>query len=148
MPTGLGNTVVAGLTIAELLARHPDGKAIIVAPTRPLLLQHARFPRDTLSSPGGQTVPLTGQEAPERRQSPFRRARVIASTPQGLVEDVDAARISLKDVVLLVVNEAHHAGGDDAYVGLLETHRAQAGQGRVLRLTASPGGQKPRIRKV
>lgn len=148
MPTGLGKTVVAALAIAERLAMHPDSKAVVVAPTRPLVLQHARYLRDTLSFAGGQTVALTGHEPPAKRQRLFRQARVVASTPQGLVEDVDAGRIVLNDVALLVVDEAHRAVGEYAYVGLLQKYRAQATAGRVLGLTASPGGQTARIRRV
>ena len=43
LPTGLGKTVVALLVAVERLGMFPDGKVLVLAPTRPLVLQHARF---------------------------------------------------------------------------------------------------------
>ncbi|HEX4920203.1 MAG TPA: DEAD/DEAH box helicase, partial [Candidatus Bathyarchaeia archaeon] len=43
LPTGLGKTIIALLVAVERLARNPGKKALILAPTRPLVLQHSGF---------------------------------------------------------------------------------------------------------
>lgn len=148
LPTGLGKTVIAALAAARRFDAYPNGKVVIVAPTRPLVQQHARLLRRAFNLAGGAIAALTGDEAPQTRRRRFVSAQIISSTPQGLVEDVEAERINLKDVVLLVVDEAHRAVGDYAYVPLLRHYRSQAAQPRLLGLTASPGGQKKRIKQV
>jgi len=50
LPTGLGKTVVALLVAVERLSMFPDGKVLVLAPTRPLVLQHARFFKEHLAS--------------------------------------------------------------------------------------------------
>ncbi|MFO7618699.1 MAG: DEAD/DEAH box helicase family protein, partial [Thermoplasmata archaeon] len=44
LPTGLGKTIIAALVIAETLRTKP-GKILFMAPTKPLVEQHARFIR-------------------------------------------------------------------------------------------------------
>lgn len=148
LPTGLGKTVIAALASAEFLAGQPATKVLVLAPTRPLVLQHARFWRDALTIPPGSVVALTGQEAPNRRRKSFNAARVIVSTPQGLQEDLASGRIHLGGVSLLVVDEAHRAVGDYDYVPVVDVYRDQSPDGRILGLTASPGGQKKRVDEV
>lgn len=148
LPTGLGKTVIAALASAEYLRLQPAKKIVVVAPTRPLVLQHARFWRSVMTIPPGAVAALTGSEAPEKRAKLFAAARVVASTPQGLNEDVDAGRIRLDAVSFLVVDEAHRAVGDYDYVPLLAAYRSQAPEGRILALTASPGGRKKRVEEV
>src|SRR5207302_5033080 len=43
LPTGLGKTIVALLVAADRLTGYPQSKILILAPTRPLVLQHAQF---------------------------------------------------------------------------------------------------------
>ncbi|HEV2316049.1 MAG TPA: DEAD/DEAH box helicase, partial [Thermoplasmata archaeon] len=42
LPTGLGKTAIALRVIAEYLLRQPTRSILVLAPTRPLALQHAR----------------------------------------------------------------------------------------------------------
>jgi ERCC4-related helicase len=146
LPTGLGKTVIAALVAAEIL-RAEDGKVLFLAPTRPLVQQHA----DSFSR---WLTPLrfarfTGTVRKPVREGAWETADVVFATPEIVQNDLSAGRYDLKNVALLVFDEAHHAVGKYVYVPIaaryaLERPRA----GRVLALTASPGGKDERIEEV
>jgi ERCC4-related helicase len=146
LPTGLGKTVVAALSAAELLRRSP-GKVLFLAPTRPLVQQHA-------DAFGRWLVPLsiarfTGTVRRPVREGRWETADLVFATPEIVANDLAAGRYTLSDVALLVFDEAHHAVGRYAYVPIAERFRLERPLGsRVLGLTASPGGQEERIEAV
>ncbi len=146
LPTGLGKTVVAALAAAELLRRSP-GKLVFLAPTRPLVQQHAdAFAR--------WLVPLriarfTGTVRRPVREGSWETAEIVFATPEIVANDLAAGRYLLTEVALLVFDEAHHAVGRYAYVPIAERFRAERPvASRVLGLTASPGGRDERIEAV
>jgi len=147
LPTGLGKTMVAMMTAVIRLKENPGKKVLFVAPTRPLVEQHARTFRESLEEPGEIAV-FTGSVVAAKRQQLWETAQYIFSTPQGLENDLMARRISLKDVALLVVDEAHRATGDYSYVFLAQRYKAQATAERILALTASPGAKLEQIMEV
>lgn len=148
LPTGLGKTVVAALAIAERLRLDPAAQAVVVAPTRPLVLQHADTLRALLALPEDAVACLTGRESPAKRAVRFHEARIVTTTPQGLAHDLDAGRVRLDRTAVLVLDEAHRAVGEYAYVAVAKAFRAQGPGGRLLGLTASPGGDRHRVREV
>ncbi len=146
LPTGLGKTVIAALVAAEVL-RGSEGKVVVLAPTRPLVQQHA-------DAFGRWLVPLrvarfTGTIRRPVREGAWDGADVVFATPEILLHDLKDGRYDLRDVALLVFDEAHHAVGRYAYVPIAERYRGErpAG-GHVLGLTASPGGKDERIEEV
>ncbi len=146
LPTGLGKTVIAALLAAEVL-RRSTGKVVVLAPTRPLVQQHAESFRRWL-------VPLvaarfTGTVRKPVREGAWETADLVFATPEILAHDLADGRYRLDDVALLVFDEAHHAVGKYAYVPIAERYRAERpADGRVLGLTASPGGRDERIEEV
>ncbi|MCI4316996.1 MAG: DEAD/DEAH box helicase, partial [Thermoplasmata archaeon] len=71
------------------------------------------------------------------------------ATPEIVANDLAAGRYDLKDVGLLVFDEAHHAVGKYVYVAIAERYKTERPNGgRVLGLTASPGGKDERIEEV
>ncbi|HEV2231062.1 MAG TPA: DEAD/DEAH box helicase, partial [Thermoplasmata archaeon] len=146
LPTGLGKTVIAGLLAAEILRRAP-GKVLFLAPTRPLVRQHAEsfrrwFKRLTVAQ-------FTGTVKRPVRDGAWEGAEVVFATPELIVNDLAEGRYDLKGVSLLVVDEAHHAVGKYAYVPIAERYRSERPDGgRLLALTASPGGRDERIEEV
>ncbi len=148
MPTALGKTIVAVLVAAERLRKFPSGKVLMLAPTKPLATQHAETFRRVLKVPEDRVVVLAGYIAPEKRQELWKFAKVICATPQTVENDILAGRISLEDVVLLVVDEAHRAVGDYPYVFIAREYMKQAKHPLILGLTASPGGTEERIEEV
>ncbi len=148
LPTGLGKTVVAALVAAERLRRFPESKVLIVAPTKPLAEQHAESMRRMLSIPEDEVVVLTGTIQPEKRAELWKRARVVAATPQTVENDILSGRIDLSNVSLLVVDEAHRAVGNYPYVLIARKYMEQARNPLILALTASPGGSEEKIQEV
>jgi len=146
LPTGLGKTVIAALLAAELLRRSP-GKLLFLAPTRPLVQQHA-------DSFGRWFVPLrvarfTGTVRRPVREGAWETADLVFATPEIVQNDLAAGRYDLKDVALVVFDEAHHAVGKYVYVPIAVRYRQERPEhGRVLGLTASPGGKDERIEEV
>ncbi len=148
LPTGLGKTAIALLAAAERLRREPGAQALVVAPTRPLVRQHAGALRDALALRPESVVELTGDVSPAGRAVAFAAARVVVATPHGLAHDVEAGRVDLSRVALLVVDEAHRAVGDYPYVPLAKAYLAQRAEPRILGLTASPGSRRERVDAV
>ena len=146
LPTGLGKTVIAALVAAER-RRARQGKVLMLAPTRPLVEQHARsFSQWFRSLP--RTV-FTGTVSSPRREGNWDAADFVFATPQVVLNDLQDGAYSLVDVGLLIFDEAHRAVGNYAYVKVASIYRTQRGEGRrVLGLTASPGGQEAKIREV
>ncbi|MCI4368797.1 MAG: DEAD/DEAH box helicase family protein [Thermoplasmata archaeon] len=146
LPTGLGKTVIAALLAAELLRRHP-GKMLFLAPTRPLVLQHAdSFARWT---PSLQRARFTGTVRHAIREGSWESSDLVFATPEIVVNDLREGRYDLKEVALLVVDEAHHAVGKYAYVAIAERFKTERARGsRLLAMTASPGGKDERIEEV
>lgn len=146
LPTGLGKTAVEWAVIAERLRAH-GGKAVLVAPTNALVDQHRRMLLDMIagSERDGALVALTGATPPAKRGALWEAAELIVATPQVVRNDVVAGRISLADVAILVLDEAHHARGAEAMGMLGEQYRAQARSPLVLAATASPGATSDAI---
>ncbi len=146
LPTGLGKTVIAALLAAEVLRRGP-GKVVVLAPTRPLVHQHAdAFARWLVPL---RTARFTGSVGRPRREGRWEDADLVFATPELVANDLVASRYDLRDVALLVFDEAHHAVGKYAYVPIAAAYAGtRPTGGRVLGLTASPGGKDERIEEV
>jgi len=147
LPTGLGKTVIALLVIASRL-HNRDGKALVLAPTKPLVEQHANFFRRNLKIPSDEIVSLSGEVPPDKRFQLWNRARLIVSTPQVIENDLISGRISLKDVVHLTFDEAHRAVGNYSYVFIAKAYMEQSKDPLILAMTASPGSEMERIEEV
>ncbi|HYB79577.1 MAG TPA: DEAD/DEAH box helicase [Thermoplasmata archaeon] len=146
LPTGLGKTVIAALIAAEVL-RRSDGKVLFLAPTRPLVQQHAEAFARWLTPL--RSARFTGTVKRPIREGAWETADVVFATPEIVVNDLAAERYSLAEVELVIFDEAHHAVGKYAYVPVAARYRSdRPSEGRVLGLTASPGGKDERIEEV
>ncbi|MGZ4917082.1 MAG: DEAD/DEAH box helicase [Halobacteriota archaeon] len=144
LPTGLGKTVVALLTIARRLEN--GGRALFLAPTKPLVEQHAQFLRSHLLA---ETTVFTGEIPPGKRSELWNaNLQVIVSTPQVIENDLKAQRITLSDVKIVIFDEAHRAVGNYAYHFIASTYLEQAADALILGMTASPGGTIEKIHEV
>lgn len=148
LPTGLGKTLIALLMAAQRLALYPDSKILILAPTKPLVQQHEQTFRKHLDVESEEIAVFTGDISPEKRRAAWTSARIVLSTPQALENDLLTRRILLDDVSLLVVDEAHRATGDYAYVFVAQQYATYSKLQRVLALTASPGSDETTIDEV
>ncbi len=141
-PTGIGKTLIALLVAKEILER--GKKVIMLAPTRPLVLQHVETVRRTLDV---EVEAVTGKDPPSQRERKYRAPFVVV-TPQTLESDLLEGRVDLKEVGLLIVDEAHRAVGKYPYVGIATRYMEESESPLILALTASPGGSEDKIGEV
>jgi ERCC4-related helicase len=145
LPTGLGKTSIALRVMAEFLLREPTRSILFLAPTRPLVVQHARSVAETLLAP--EPLTLTGAIPPDRRTALLEPPQVVVATPQVVGNDLGESHFPLATFSLIVFDEAHRAVGDYPYVAIGRANRSTP-QARVLAMTASPGSRLDRIREV
>ena len=143
LPTGMGKTVIATLVIAEVLQKK-GGKALFLAPTKPLVLQHAATMGQFLTV--GPVTTFTGEMAPSERAGEWKDSPVVVSTPQVILNDLISGTMSLEDFSIIIFDEAHRAVGNYAYVFIAEKYRARGGL--ALGITASPGSTAAKILEV
>ncbi|AHG05015.1 Hef nuclease [Halobacterium sp. DL1] len=148
LPTGLGKTTVSLLVTAYRLADDIGAKSLLLAPTKPLVEQHATFYREALTIPDDEIVVFTGETRPDDREEQWSSARVVVATPQVVENDLVGGRISLRDVVHCTFDECHRATGDYAYTYIAERYHADAADPLVTGMSASPGGNEEDIRTV
>lgn len=147
LPTGLGKTTVSLLVTANRLAER-GGTSLLLAPTKPLVTQHAEFYRTALSIPDEEIVVFTGEVSPDDRTALFERARVVIGTPQVIENDLIGGRIDLNSTTHLTFDECHRASGDYAYNYIAERYHADAETPLVTGMSASPGGDEEEILSV
>jgi len=140
LPTGAGKTPVALLVIAEKLS---TGKAVMVAPTKPLSEQHCSYFSRML--PTTKVCLLTGELAASKRQKLWQENQLIIATPQSIENDLKNQVYTLEDVSLLVIDEAHRAVGAYAYTKVAQAYQETNPEGQILAMTASPGGKEEQI---
>lgn len=148
LPTGMGKTVIALLLIEKQLQKE-NNKILFLAPTKPLVLQHAQFLRQYLTVDAESISVFTGEISPAKRTEMWDKSRIIVSTPQVIENDLLSKKISLKDVSFIIFDESHHAVGQYSYVFVSEMHKKQRENDRlVLGMTASPGNDITTILEV
>jgi len=147
LPTGLGKTVIALNLIARELKKG-KGKILFLAPTKPLVAQHAKFLKEFLTIDKESIVVFTGEISPSKRKSMWESSQIIVSTPQVIENDLLSKRLDLKDFSFIIFDEAHHAVGEYAYVFVAEMYQKQREDGLALGITASPGSDISKILEV
>ncbi|MDO8647658.1 MAG: DEAD/DEAH box helicase [Candidatus Diapherotrites archaeon] len=147
-PTALGKTIIAARVAAEILRKNPEGKILLLAPTKPLAEQHANSFKKVLKIAEEKIKCLTGTIKPEERKKEFEEATIITATPQTIENDLMNGNIYLGEVDLLVFDEAHKAVKDYSYVFIAQQYIKQNPKPLILGLTASPGGEEERIQDV
>ncbi|GAB3666749.1 DEAD/DEAH box helicase [Halopiger thermotolerans] len=147
LPTGLGKTTVSLLVTARRLDE-VGGKSLMLAPTKPLVQQHADFYREALQIPDEEIVVFTGDVSPDDRAETWQEATVVMATPQVIENDLVGSRISLADVTHITFDECHRATGDYAYNYIAERYHEDAQEPLVTGMSASPGGDEEAILEV
>jgi Fanconi anemia group M protein len=149
LPTALGKTVIAALVAADILYQYRDAKVLVMAPTRPLVVQHRASLLRFLKLRANDAVLVTGKTPPSHRRALWTSpARLFLATPQVVRNDLVARRLSLESYGLLVFDECHRAVKKYAYTQVAETYVAQASYPLILGMTASPGSDHRRILDV
>ena len=147
LPTGLGKTVVALLTIAEYLKRYEDQSCIFLAPTRVLVHQHSRFLQDNLALPVDKVSVITGEDYINYRQDMWESA-VICATPQIMKLDMKRELVRVDRLSLLIFDEVHRATGDYAYTAIAADVRERTKNIRTLGMTASLPSENNKVKEI
>ena len=149
LPTALGKTVISAIVAAEILYNYRDIKVLVMAPTRPLIMQHRNSFLRLLKLREKDTVLLTGNTPPNHRKFIWdSEARVYFSTPQVVRNDLLEHRLTLENYSLLVFDECHRAVKEYAYTDIARLYVSQARYPLLLGMTASPGSDLSRVLEV
>jgi len=148
LPTGLGKTFIAATIMLNWFRWTEDAQMVFVAPTKPLVTQQVDACFHIAGIPRSATTLLTGATAPGIRAEEWSNKRVFFMTPQTLINDLKTGIADPKKIVLLVVDEAHRATGNYAYVEVVRFLRRFNTSFRVLALTATPGSSVEGVQDV
>ncbi|KAH6666582.1 hypothetical protein B0J14DRAFT_705080 [Halenospora varia] len=148
LPTGLGKTFIAATVMLNFFRWTKNAQIVFVAPTKPLVAQQAEACFGIVGIPKSQTTMLTGEQAPALRAEEWAEKRVFFMTPQTLENDLGTGIADPKKIVLLVVDEAHRATGNYAYVKVVKFLRRFNKSFRILALTATPGASVEAVQEV
>jgi len=141
LPTGLGKTFIAAVVMYNYFRWFPEGKIIFAAPSRPLVAQQIEACHNTVGIPQECTIDLIGKKNPSSRSILWKSKRVFFLTPQILQNDMKSGICMAKQIVCLVIDEAHRASGNFAYCTAIRELLAAHVPLRILALTATPGFQ-------
>lgn len=144
LPTGMGKTIIAILTIALHLEKGGE-KVLFLAPTKPLVEQHAESISSMMTV--DSVVAFTGSVRPAKRKELWESARIVVATPQTVVNDI-LSWLDLSEVSMIVFDEAHRAVGDYDYVFIGKKYREVRENGLVLGTTASPSYDQQKVHEV
>jgi len=147
LPTGMGKTLIAVIVGAERLDKY-GGKIMITAPTRPLNAQHTKSFEKFTNIPTEDIALITGRYDPEKRKEIYKKATIIAATPQCVQNDLENGRLDLSDFTFVVFDEAHRAVKNYAYPYIAKKYMLQAKHPLILGLTASPGSSREKIDEI
>jgi ERCC4-related helicase len=146
LPTGMGKTIIALLVIAHELTKK-DNTILFLAPTKPLVNQHAQSLNAALTLDDAVAV-FTGEVSPEKRIELWKTKRIIVSTPQVIENDLISRRYDLSKTTRIIFDEAHRATGNYSYVFIADMYKKQHGDRLSLGMTASPGNNLSEILEV
>ncbi|MBQ6099660.1 MAG: DEAD/DEAH box helicase [Methanobrevibacter sp.] len=144
-PTALGKTIVAILVAADRLQKVKNSKVLVLAPSKPLAIQHEASFKEFLTLP---CTSITGAVKTDERVTRWEESRIICATPQTVESDLLNGRYDLSNVSLIVFDECHHGVGSYSYVYLASRYVQESNYNLILGLTASPGSDKAKIKEV
>lgn len=148
LPTGLGKTLIALMLTIERMKKFLGEKVVFLAPTRPLAEQHLSYFKKHLPELFAEMTLFTGQVNAEERKKLWQNSDIVFSTPQCVANDLKNNLYDLKDVCLLVEDEAHRCIKNYDYNYVAHQYTEHARHQRIIGLTASPGSDKSKIREI
>ncbi|MEK6906737.1 MAG: DEAD/DEAH box helicase [Nanoarchaeota archaeon] len=148
LPTGLGKTLIGLMLTIERMNRFPGKKVVFLAPTKPLAEQHLIYFKKNLPELFGDMQLFTGKINSEKRKKIWQTADIVFSTPQCVANDLKKELYNLKEVCLLIEDEAHRCTKNYDYNYVAKEYMKQAENPRILGLTASPGSEASKIKEI
>ena len=154
LPTGLGKTLVASVTMFNFLRWFPKSRVAFLAPTRPLVLQQSFAYRKALGVSAESVAVMIGSQTAQKRQKIWMSSvQTFFATPHCFANDLERGVLDVQHFSCLIVDEAHRASTKAApaeeseeevsgnlYRIIFDRHFAVRNPAvRVIGLTATPG---------
>lgn len=148
MALGLGKTLIAATVMLNWFRWAPESQIAFLAPTKPLVAQQIDACFNIVGIPRSATAEMTGAVSAQLRREYWEERRVFFLTPQTMQNDIAKGICDAKRLVCLVIDEAHRATGNYAYVQVISLLRRVNKSFRVLALTATPGATIDKVQAV
>lgn len=147
LPTGLGKTFIASTVMLNFTRWFPRGKIIFMAPTKPLVAQQIKACCGITGIPTSEVAILLDKSR-RNRADIWDSKTVFFTTPQVVENDLTAGIIDPKEVVLLVIDEAHKSKGNYAYNNVVKFITRFNISFRILALTATPASDVEGVQEI
>jgi len=147
LPTALGKTIIALMTLVNILEKAPNSKIFVLAPTRPLVLQHYDVFQKFLK-PKVKCCLFSSNLTPIKRTYALNNSQIFFSTPQIIQNDLKAGLYSLEGISQIIFDETHKARKKYAYTFVASQYMVQNKHPLILGITASPGKDLFRINEL
>lgn len=147
IPTGMGKTFIASAVMLNYFRWTNNSKIIFTAPTRPLVAQQIKACLGITGIPSNQTAILLDKSR-KNREVIWATKRIFFTTPQVVENDLKRGVLNPKDIVCLVIDEAHRATGSYAYTNVVKFISRFNTSYRILALTATPGADLACVQEV
>jgi Fanconi anemia group M protein len=108
--------MIAAVVMYNFYRWYPRGQLLFLTPTKPLAAQQMEACRRFTDIPASDMCLITGETAASKRRELYTSKRLFFGTPQSIVSDLSRSSLDPLNVVCLIVDEAHRATGDYAYV--------------------------------
>ena len=148
LPTGMGKTLIAAVVMYNFHRWFPTGILLFLAPTKPLVSQQIAACRDIMGIPTSSIAQMDGTVPSKSREDLWKTKKLFFCTPQVVENDLAHGRCEARRVVCVVLDEAHRATGNYAYVKVIHELSRQRCRFRVLALSATPGSDRRAIQNV
>ncbi|MEM3791413.1 MAG: helicase-related protein [Candidatus Micrarchaeaceae archaeon] len=144
LPTGLGKTFIGFAIMAEALF---NGKrALFLATTKPLAEQHYQSSLSIFRLNKEEIALVVGYVSKKKRKDMLENAKIIFATPQTIANEMKKGNMSLSGFGAVIFDECHRAVGKYAYTYI--ANECNLRNILVVGLTASPGGNKEKIKEL
>lgn len=147
LPTGLGKTFIASTVMLNFYRWTKTAKIVFMAPTRPLVAQQIRACYEISGIPSHDTAILLDKTKKNRAEI-WEAKRVFFATPQVVENDLKNGFVNPKDIVCLVIDEAHRAKGNYAYNNVVKFLNRFTSSFRILALTATPASDVDGVQEL
>lgn len=147
IPTGMGKTFIASTVMLNFFRWTENTKVIFMAPTRPLVAQQIQACLGITGIPNSETAILLDKTR-KNRETIWKEKRVFFTTPQVVENDLKRGVLNPKEIICLVIDEAHRGTGSYAYTNVVKFIDRFNSSYRILALTATPGTTLEGVQEV
>ncbi|CCK70610.1 3'-5' DNA helicase KNAG_0E03530 [Huiozyma naganishii CBS 8797] len=147
IPTGMGKTFIASTVMLNFFRWTKTAKIIFMAPTRPLVAQQIQACLGITDIPNDETAILLDKSR-KNRETIWKEKRVFFATPQVVENDLKRGVLDPKEIICIVIDEAHRGIGSYAYANVVQFIDRFNTSYRVLALTATPGATLENVQEV